>query len=104
MYQSAPYVDEFYRRICAEAEKITPNFEIILVNDGSTDGSLEAALELRKKDPRVWIVDLSRNFGHHKAMMTGLAQVRGEFVFLIDVDLEEPPEILGRFYETLTAE
>src|SRR2546430_13932014 len=97
MYQSAPYVDEFYRRASKEAERITPDLEIVFVNDGSTDQSLEVALALQKADARIRVVDLSRNFGHHKAMMTGLEHARGDLVFLIDVDLEEPPETLGPF-------
>ena len=54
-----------------------------------------------KRDPTVRIVDLSRNFGHHKAMMTGLSYARGDLVFLIDSDLEEDPELLASFAATL---
>lgn len=97
MYNSAPYLDEFHSRCVGVAEEITDNFEIILVNDGSPDDSLDVALRLREKDERVNIIDLSRNFGHHKAMMTGLMHAKGEWVFLIDVDLEEPPELLLEF-------
>jgi putative glycosyltransferase len=104
MYQSAPYVDSFYRRIRAEAEKMTSESELVFVNDGSTDRSLDVALELQQQDARVRVIDLSRNFGHHKAIMTGLEHARGDLVFLIDVDLEEPPEILGTFFEALTKE
>lgn len=104
MYQSAPYVDEFYRRARKEIEKIVTDCEIILVNDGSTDLSLDVALDLQKEDGRIRLIDLSRNFGHHKAIMTGLEYARGDLVFLIDVDLEEPPEIFGTFYEALTKE
>lgn len=104
MYQSAPYVGEFYRRTRTEAEKITQDFEMIFVNDGSADRSLDAALELQKEDARVRVIDLSRNFGHHKAMMTGLEHARGDLVLLIDVDLEEPPEILSAFFESLNRE
>jgi putative glycosyltransferase len=104
LFQSAPYIEEFYRRVRTEAEKITPDAEFILVNDGSTDRSLEVALELQKQDARIRVVDLSRNFGHHKAMMTGLEHSQGDFVFLIDVDLEEPPEMLGTFFESLDRE
>lgn len=104
LFQSAPYIDEFYRRVRAEAEKIGSDLEFIFVNDGSTDRSLNVALELQAQDPRIRIVDLSRNFGHHKAIMTGLEQARGDLVFLIDVDLEEPPEILTPFFESLTNE
>jgi len=104
LFQSAPYVDEFYRRVRTEAEKIASALEFVFVNDGSTDRSLEAALDLQKQDGRILVVDLSRNFGHHKAMMTGLEHAQGDLVFLIDVDLEEPPEILGTFFELLNKE
>lgn len=98
MYYSSPYIHEFYDRICAVAKKITEDYEIILVNDGSPDDSLDIAVALYEKDPKVRIIDLSRNFGHHKAMMTGLMHAKGELVFLIDCDLEEEPELLERFY------
>jgi Glycosyltransferases involved in cell wall biogenesis len=104
LYQSQRYIEDFHRRICAEAKKITNDFEVIFVNDGSTDNSLQKAVALTKDDSRVRVIDLSRNFGHHKAMMTGLEHATGDLVFLIDVDLEEPPEVLGSFYETLTRE
>lgn len=101
MYCSAPYIEEFYERIRAEAEKLTDSYEIIFVNDGSPDNSLEIAIGLYEKDPKVRIIDLSRNFGHHKAIMTGLVHARGELVMLLDIDLEEEPEFLSRFYEKL---
>ncbi len=101
LYNSAPYLVEFHDRVCAAAARITSEFEIVLVNDGSPDNSLDVALELYRKDPRVRVVDLSRNFGHHKAMMTGLAHARGDLVFLLDSDLEEEPELLEKFYEEL---
>jgi len=97
MYYSEPYIEDFYNRIKKEAEKITQNYEIILVNDGSPDKSLDIAISIYEKDKRVKVIDLSRNFGHHKAMMTGLKFAKGEKVFLIDCDLEEAPELLGIF-------
>jgi putative glycosyltransferase len=101
LYCSAPYVEEFCARACAAAEKLTSNFEIILVNDGSPDNSLDLALSLYRQDKRIKIINLSRNFGHHKALMTGLEHACGELVFLIDSDLEEEPELLERFYDKL---
>jgi putative glycosyltransferase len=99
MYHSAAFLAEFHRRCAASADKLgIKNFELVLVNDGSPDDSLNRALELHRQDPRIVVVDLSRNFGHHKAMMTGLKHARGELVFLIDCDLEEPPELLETFY------
>lgn len=98
LYQSAPYVAEFHRRASAAARAHAgEDYEIILVNDGSPDDSLDIAIQLVETDPRVVVVDLSRNFGHHKAMMTGLAHAKGEKIFLIDSDLEEEPEWLSNF-------
>jgi putative glycosyltransferase len=102
LYNSAPYIEEFYQRILAETQKLPLDYEIIFVDDGSPDNALEVAVSIAQRDPRVLAVELSKNFGHHKAMMTGLSQARGDLVFLIDVDLEEPPEILGEFYQELT--
>lgn len=99
LYYSAPYIKEFYTRICSLADAITENYEFVLVNDGSPDNSVEVAISLCQEDSRVRVVDLSRNFGHHKAMMTGLMYAKGDLIFLIDVDLEEPPETLSLFYE-----
>lgn len=102
MYMSAPYLSEFCNRCRTVAEKVAgDDFEIVLVNDGSPDNSLVTALELRKEDDRIIVIDLSRNFGHHKAMMTGLMHARGERVFLIDCDLEEPPEVLVDWWNRL---
>lgn len=101
LYCSAPYLRDFYTRSCAAAERITPDFEIVFVNDGSPDDSLARAVELCRSDARVRVIDLSRNFGHHKAMMTGLMHARGRFVFLTDCDLEVEPETLPLFYEKL---
>jgi putative glycosyltransferase len=102
LYSSAPYIEEFYRRILAQIQALPVDYEIVFVDDGSPDNALNVALEVMKRDPRVSVVELSKNFGHHRAMMTGLSQARGDLVFLIDVDLEEPPEILGDFYRELT--
>ena len=103
LYQSAQHLEAFHARASAAALVLTPDYEIVLVNDGSPDHSLDVALRLFALDSHVRIVDLSRNFGHHKAMMTGLAHARGELVFLIDSDLEEEPELLQAFHATMQA-
>ena len=102
LYRSSPFIEEFHARVTAAAAAITSAYEIVFVNDGSPDDSLAVALQVRDRDSHVRIVDLSRNFGHHKALMTGLARSRGELVFLIDCDLEEDPAWLGQFHEELT--
>jgi putative glycosyltransferase len=103
MYASEAFLEEFHRRCSSVAEQLTDAYELIFVNDGSPDDSLRKALSLQKRDRHVRIIDLSRNFGHHKALMTGLSHARGELVFLIDVDLEEDPAWLAMFHETLKA-
>lgn len=100
-YHSAPYLKEFYRRITKTAKYVTNNYEIIIVNDGSPDNSLEIILSLFQKDPQIKIIDLSRNFGHHKAIMTGLSYTQGDYVYLTDCDLEEPPELLLTFWKEM---
>jgi putative glycosyltransferase len=103
LYRSAPELRQFYARMRAEAERSGGEFELIFVNDGSPDDSLPIALEIAHADDRVTVVDLSRNFGHHKAMMTGLARATGLRVFLLDCDLEEAPELLGSFRARMDA-
>jgi putative glycosyltransferase len=97
LYRSEPYVREFHRRISSTASGLTEDYEIIFVNDGSPDQSLEILKGLAQHDPRVTIVDLSRNFGHHRAIRTGLSYAKGNRVFFIDSDLEEAPELLLTF-------
>jgi putative glycosyltransferase len=104
LYKSAPYIGEFVERARAELKKLTDDHEFILVDDGSPDDSLRTALRLLQVEPQLKIIELSRNFGHHKAMMTGLEHASGDLVFLIDVDLEEPPELLGDFFAALCDE
>lgn len=105
LYRSAPYISQFLQRSSHVAEEVAGNdYEIVLVNDGSPDESLEVAINLAQKDSHVTVVDLSRNFGHHKAMMTGLSYATGERVFLIDSDLEEEPEWLLKFAEQMDAD
>ncbi len=97
LYRSGRYIEEFYRRAVAAAEKLGRSFELVFVNDGSPDESLALALAVARSDPRVTVVDLSRNFGHHMAFMAGLDHSAGERIFFIDVDLEEEPEWLADF-------
>lgn len=102
IYQSKNTIKEFINKTtkCAY-QNLGEKFEIILVNDGSTDCSLNIAIEESKKFKNIKIIDLSRNFGHHKALMTGLSYSKGELVFLIDSDLEEDPSLLGVFLNYL---
>ncbi|GAB3368950.1 glycosyltransferase family 2 protein [Massilia agri] len=98
MYRSRSFLERFLAE-CLEAVKAIGchSFEIVLVNDGSPDDSLEYAVNATKRIPELVVVDLSRNFGHHYAMQAGLQQARGERVFLIDSDLEVSPLTLIEF-------
>ncbi|MEI9924752.1 MAG: glycosyltransferase family 2 protein [Bradyrhizobium sp.] len=101
LYKSAPYIEEFHRRASEAARRVTDDYEIVMVDDGSPDDSLDIACTMARKDPHIRVVELSRNFGHHKALMTGLDYADGELCLLIDSDLEESPETLGQFHEML---
>ncbi len=98
LYQSSEYIYEFHRRISIACEAYFNDIELIFVNDGSTDDSLKKILTLQATDDRIKIIDLSRNYGHHKAIMTGLNYATGDYVFLTDCDLEEPPESFAAFW------
>lgn len=101
MYRSSPYLTEFCKRIEHAAAQVTDDYELILVNDGSPDDSLMAALHLQTKNPKIQVVDLSRNFGHHAAIVAGVEHAQGDYVFLIDCDLEEQPEWLPLFKQEM---
>ncbi|WP_291991209.1 glycosyltransferase family 2 protein [Candidatus Accumulibacter sp. ACC007] len=100
MYRSRPFLEEFLAS-CLEALRQIQieDFEIVLVNDGSPDDSLEYVLGRRQDIPRLVIVDLSRNFGHHHALQAGLQHSRGDLVFVIDCDLEVSPMTLPAFHQ-----
>lgn len=104
MYYSNPYLREFYQRTLAELKKLDVSYEFIFVDDGSPDESLLTTLNLQNHDSNVKIIELSKNFGHQKAIMTGLQYAKGDFVFLIDCDLEEQPELLSSFWKKIQDE
>lgn len=105
LYMSAPYVQEFCQRSVNVARSLVQDdFEIILVNDGSPDTALEVATSLIPDIPQLKVIDLSRNFGHHKAMLTGLSHAQGDLVYLLDSDLEEEPEWLLSFEKHMQQE
>ncbi|KAF0133352.1 MAG: putative glycosyl transferase family 2 [Xanthobacteraceae bacterium] len=89
-------IGEFHRRVkAAVLAAVAGNFEIVLVDDGSTDRSWQLISELAARDPCVVGVRLRRNYGHQMAVMAGLQAARGDRVLLIDADLQDPPELIG---------
>ena len=101
LYNSEKTIVDFYHRITQAAINITPDYELILVNDGSTDRSLDIATSFLAGDQHCTLVDLSRNFGQHPAIMEGLSHATGERIFLLDSDLEEDQGQLLRFWAEL---
>ncbi len=99
LYRSEELIEEFYLRLSKELKKITENYEVIFVDDGSPDLSTQKVLEFKKNDSKVKLIELSRNFGHHKALICGLNHASGDFIFMIDSDLEEDPELISTFWE-----
>lgn len=103
LYNSAPFVEEFYRRATKAARLQTEDYEMIFVDDGSPDDSAERVRRLIAQDARVALIELSRNFGHHNAELAGITAARGDLVFYLDVDLEDQPEWLDLFVKEQAA-
>ncbi len=99
LYRSGRFIEPFYKEACRVAGALGLPFEIVFVNDGSPDDSLEVALAIQRRDGRVKLVDLSRNFGHHSALMTAFAYASADLIYVTDVDLEEPMDFLRTCYE-----
>jgi glycosyltransferase involved in cell wall biosynthesis len=94
VFNEVDIISELYRRLSAVLEQMGQPWEIVLVDDGSRDGSTEQMLELAAHDERVRPVIFSRNFGHQIAITAGLDYARGEAVVIMDADLQDPPEII----------
>lgn len=87
-------IPHFYERVVAVMEKLGEPFELVLVNDGSRDGSFNIMRSLHERDRRVRVVNFSRNFGHQIAISAGLDYTQGDAVVIIDSDLQDPPEVI----------
>lgn len=96
VHNEAAGLDEFFSRTIAVLDKLGLTWEIVCVNDGSTDASLDRLLEYHRRDPAIKIVNLSRNFGKDIALSAGLDYARGSAVVPIDADLQDPPELIER--------
>ena len=97
VYNEEGTIGEFYSRVSAALQGVP--FELVLVDDGSTDGSAVELENLAAGDPRVRIVYLSRNFGHQTALTAGLDHARGDAVVMLDADLQDPPELIVRMLD-----
>jgi len=95
MFNESENIDCFYVKVSEVIDKLTDyDFEVICINDGSRDNTLEKIEELARKDKRVKAIDLSRNFGKEIAMTAGIREATGDAVIPIDADLQDPPELM----------
>lgn len=96
VYFEEQVIQAFYHRVLEALAPVGSEFELelVFVNDGSTDRSLEILLNLREQDPRVKVLHFSRNFGHQIAVTAGMDYATGEVVVIIDADLQDPPEVI----------
>lgn len=100
-YNEEEVLEIFYNKITEISEGINADFEYIFVNDGSKDKTLDIVKKYSKKDSRVRYISFSRNFGKEAAMYAGLNASTGDYVAIMDADLQDPPELLNEMYETL---
>jgi polyisoprenyl-phosphate glycosyltransferase len=94
LYNEQAVIVAFHSRLVAVLDRLELPAEIVYVNDGSTDRSLSLLIDLRRRDQRIAIVDLSRNFGKELALTAGLDHALGDAVVVIDADLQDPPELI----------
>jgi len=87
---------ELLSRLSAALQALTKSYEVLLVNDGSRDGSLAIMREATTSDPRVSVIDFNRNYGQHSAIFAGFEAARGEIIVTLDADLQNPPEEIGK--------
>ena len=104
-YNEAPCLDILHSRVSAVARAVAGDgHEIVLVNDGSRDGTWGVMQRLAAADPQIVAVDLSRNHGHQLALTAGLDLCRGDLILILDADLQDPPELLPQMLATMQAE
>lgn len=101
IYNDADCVAPFYERTVPVLQTLDLDWEIVFVNDASTDDSLRRIQDLRGKDPRVKVITFSRNFGYHAAHLAGIASVESDLYAMIHPDLEDPPELLAEFHKAV---
>ena len=100
-YNEEEVLEIFYNKISEVAKKIDADFEFIFVDDGSNDKTLEILKEYSRHDERVRFVSFSRNFGKEAAMYAGLNESTGDYIAILDADLQDPPDLLPEMYETV---
>jgi glycosyltransferase involved in cell wall biosynthesis len=100
VFNEQDVLGEFHRRLSAVLDRLALDAEVVYVNDGSSDASMALLGRLHETDPRVVVIDFSRNFGKEAAMSAGLDVADGDAVVLIDADLQDPPELIEQMLQT----
>jgi dolichol-phosphate mannosyltransferase len=104
VFNEEKLIDELVKRTLSALDSFLSEYEVLFVDDGSSDGSLEKLLAWQIKDRRLKILSLSKNFGHQAAYTAGLEHAKGEIVAMMDGDLQDPPELLAGMYRMITEE
>lgn len=99
VYNEVEILPRFCERVQAVMQSVGESWELILVNDGSRDGSLDVMTALAEADPHVKVINFARNFGHQIAVTAGIDHASGDAVILIDSDLQDPPEVIPQLIE-----
>jgi glycosyltransferase involved in cell wall biosynthesis len=99
VYNEQAVIETFHLRLIKAIDSLPHPFHIIYINDGSTDRTQETLLSIAKKDPRVEIIEFSRNFGHQAALSAGLDHADADYVISLDGDGQHPPELIGQMLE-----
>jgi len=99
LFNERDTIDELHSRLMTALETLGCGWDILFVDDGSTDGTFSKLRELNRRDPRIRAISLSRNFGKERAVAAGLRYATGDAAILIDADLQHPPEVIDKFVE-----
>jgi dolichol-phosphate mannosyltransferase len=99
IYNEEETIPELYRRVSDVMDSLDDSVELILINDGSRDCSLNLMRELQERDARVCYISFARNFGHQAAVTAGLNFARGQVIVVLDADLQDPPELIPKMIE-----
>jgi glycosyltransferase involved in cell wall biosynthesis len=104
IFNEEKLIDELIKRTISALDSFIQNYEVIFVDDGSTDESLKKILSWKQKNKKIKVLSLSKNFGHQAAYTAGLEHARGDIVAMMDGDLQDPPELLSEMYRKIREE
>ncbi|WP_426431012.1 glycosyltransferase family 2 protein [Winogradskyella sp. HB-48] len=99
VYNEVDNLSEFYERLTKTLDQISKKYQIIFINDGSVDASLDKIIAFTKDSDKVFYLNLSRNFGHQIAVSAGLEYCNADCTVIIDSDLQDPPELIAELYQ-----